>query len=795
MQIEQSKILSCLFSRPLSFKRVSVLVVGVCSVLSAGVLPFWLFLNGVLGFEGARYFGSFMFYGGLVSCIYIGLSTNFKRTWRIRRQLVTFGAFLFVLLATFAVVEAPLVNALTPLPTDKNHTNTTTGNQFAYTLSVPFTEYQWVVAEFRDGTYYAINGSDWNIMTIVEPWQAVAPWASASTNLTALVELCLDATTSGKILLNELNYPYALLGTLAENVSIVESCNGLVRQWIASENSQGSPYTISVDTVNPTYYLAQDSANRYIDSFASSNCTQLFQSVPQGCKWQLCKGIFDGRLSITQSNTIIKGAGKGLTNLTMATGVYLNNIEAVSVSNIEISDLTTNGNFANNPRQGGAPPDGNQALQNYKEFYQNGISIRNCSFVYIHDTEVLNSPYNGIMFYGTYKSTMENIFCNFTGWHGLECWADCVDCKIINNVVSNNNASGIVIENTVRNEVLGNTVFGTTDPSVTVGGGTDGIQIHSGSAATPYGYNTIAHNNLLNASIVVTLQGANSIITENTIVNSTGTLGASIMIASDVSNGNITIANNIVKSRQGTQVGIAISCPAGGYTVSGNKLIGEGILVSAGGNGTSIIGNSIEDSLCTYAAIMINNALSNNGTIVNNNNIFGGNCSGIQSQGVFTIAEGNSIFDAGAHGIYLLGNYGNLHGNTIVKPQRSGIYLSGNYTHVADNGIDSANRAAGSNWMITLNGGSGAACDGNQIQNNRLSNTYASSLGAGIYLNSYVLNTTVIGNNVQIATGSIYIGAATDVGTIVSHNVMLTYVDNGAGTIALDNIIAGVLVP
>ncbi len=352
MSIPPHKWRASLFTKQLSLKRISVLVAGILSVLLAGILPFSLYLSNALTFEGARYFGSFMFYSGIATCLYIGLTTRFRVDWKLRKQAIMFGALMFCVLSVFAAVEAPAVNALTPLPSD----NGPNGSK-AYKFSVPFTEYQWVVAQFRDGTYYAINGSDWNILTIVEPWQPVAPWAALATNKTALIQQVQSVTTAGKILLNELSYPYAL--TVAANVTVVESLNGLTREFINSANSQGSPYTISTDTVNSGYYMAQDRAGRFLDEFTSSNCSYVVQSVfdnPTFFELHFEGGTYDfttpvtvrNRAAVVDDYNSVKITGEGHNTELRATASMSALLTLEQSNSVTIRDLAINSNeYAN----------------------------------------------------------------------------------------------------------------------------------------------------------------------------------------------------------------------------------------------------------------------------------------------------------------------------------------------------------------------------------------------------------------------------------------------------------------
>lgn len=244
--------------------KVSLFVFGflltVCSLSVSQNLYAYFWPN--FSIDVARYIGSAMFYGGIATCIGVAIATRSK--WGRPKQIVS--ALSVVLIASMLV--SPVAIALTPLPSD-----TGPGGSSAFKRSVPISDFEWFVAPFRDNSYYAINGSDWNIMTIVEPWQAVAPWTGLSSNLTALVDQCIDVTTSGVIFLKGCAYNYNL--TIPGNVTVVESLNGLEREFVSSASTQGSPYTISTDTVNSGYYLAQDKAGRYLDEWTSTNQTDV----------------------------------------------------------------------------------------------------------------------------------------------------------------------------------------------------------------------------------------------------------------------------------------------------------------------------------------------------------------------------------------------------------------------------------------------------------------------------------------------------------------------------------------
>lgn len=321
-----------LFNQRFSFKHLAALVASVLVILCAVWLPYALFwqLDGLLSLQQAQILGSCMFYGGIASFVAIAVVTRFRlsKDWSLKRNVGLFSILLLTTLVFSSLLSAPVVAALTPLPSD-----TGPNNSSAFKFSVPFTEYQWVVAQFRDGTYYAINGSDWNIMTIVEPWQPVAPWAALASNLTALENQVLSSTTSGKILLNEVNHNYSL--TVPANVTVVESKNGLVRQFINSANSQGSPYTISVDTVQTGYYLAQDSANRYINEWSSTDAETIISSaIAIGKTVVVSQGNYGNAIIVLPDgiNFIIQKDATGIT-------AYPN--QTIFTSNITVSNENT----------------------------------------------------------------------------------------------------------------------------------------------------------------------------------------------------------------------------------------------------------------------------------------------------------------------------------------------------------------------------------------------------------------------------------------------------------------------
>lgn len=185
----------------------------------------------------------------------------------VKRQLRVLIVAVAVLLVTLSLfcTQAASANSLA-----------TTG----YYLATPYSPYDWLIGNFSSGSYYAINGSNWaNMMT----WPTPAPWSDYAGNSTQVIEAALAATTAGSVYLKEVPMDYGL--TIPENVQVIESVNGLTRVFIDDAESQGSPYTVSVDTVQTTYYTVQDCADRYIISWTSSNKTSVLVSVADGASY------------------------------------------------------------------------------------------------------------------------------------------------------------------------------------------------------------------------------------------------------------------------------------------------------------------------------------------------------------------------------------------------------------------------------------------------------------------------------------------------------------------------------
>ena len=171
-----------------------------------------------------------------------------------RLSVIGFTACLCV---SVIVAEAPLANAMTVA---------TTG----YVLDTPLPIADWYIGKYSDGSYFAINGSNWD--NLVAGVGSTA-WSAYKNNATKLTELVLGEVTSGTVYLKEVQFNYDLI--VPESVTVIESKNGLERKFINSADSQGSPYTVSVDNVQSGYYNVQDCNGRIC--FTSTNRTYVMQ--------------------------------------------------------------------------------------------------------------------------------------------------------------------------------------------------------------------------------------------------------------------------------------------------------------------------------------------------------------------------------------------------------------------------------------------------------------------------------------------------------------------------------------
>jgi parallel beta-helix repeat protein len=437
------------------------------SFASVEALNSFTFLFAVLG-----YF--FMFLGaGLF--LFIGWTSRFRVDRQqvkhsMRRVKIAFALTACVLVAV-SMVSVQTANA---------NSMATTG----YYLATPYSPYDWLISKFSTGLTYAINGSCWaNMMT----WPTPAPWASLAGNSTAVVEAALAAMSAGTVYLKEVTFDYGL--TVPANVQVIENLNGLTRVFVDDSESQGSPYTISVDTVNPTYYLCQDSAGRYLVSFTSTNNTALFEQLRDNA-------IVSSKRTTPLQQMVISVVGK----FTVSEAWYsysncsyttwdLTQAEFVTASNSNTTVLVFDGDSFSNPINhvdiiGGyfqgnkenqyelsvpSPVVGVRNSVNGHDFWGNAMLFYEAKYCSVKGTTVNGTLMHGIaMATGSYYNTFDKLKlfnCGRTGVDmtyqsqgGIVIYDDSSYNTISNCETTGNLAKGIYVSSSYHNIITDNQI-------------------------------------------------------------------------------------------------------------------------------------------------------------------------------------------------------------------------------------------------------------------------------------------------------------------------------------------------
>ena len=100
----------------------------------------------------------------------------------------------------------------------------------------------------------------------------------SSTNMTHSERMAVgNMTTAGRVALVNFAHNYNI--TIPSGVSVWDWVNGSQRVYCNVADSQGSPYTISVDNRVAGYYMAQDSQLRYIANWTSTNAHTVVNST------------------------------------------------------------------------------------------------------------------------------------------------------------------------------------------------------------------------------------------------------------------------------------------------------------------------------------------------------------------------------------------------------------------------------------------------------------------------------------------------------------------------------------
>jgi hypothetical protein len=146
------------------------------------------------------------------------------------------------------------------------------------------------------------------------------------TNVTRVEENVLGNMSTGTVWMNSL-HNYSL--SVPETVTVTESMNGLERKFINAADSQGSPYTITIDTVQSGYFNVQDANGRIINSWSSTNRTAAAESLTNyasvGASVVASQGVYGSRVC----HLIVGNAAE---SLTAGQTVYQSAIDSYSLT-------------------------------------------------------------------------------------------------------------------------------------------------------------------------------------------------------------------------------------------------------------------------------------------------------------------------------------------------------------------------------------------------------------------------------------------------------------------------------
>jgi hypothetical protein len=427
----------------------------------------------------------------------------------VKRQLRVLIVAVAVLLVTLSLFCTQVASA---------NSLATTG----YYLATPYSPYDWLIGKFSTGTTYAINGSNWaNMMT----WPTPAPWADYAGNSSAVIEAALAASTAGTVYLKEVAFDYDC--TIPANVQVIENLNGLTRVFVDDSESQGSPYTVSVDTVNPTFYTVQDCADRYIISWTSTNASYVFNSaLATNNKVHVKDGIYTIKTTICPSNgssligeswntKLVRDAS--LADSIIAVGRNIGSY--ASTSNVTISNIELDGNKAAGGVEAGdivkckgvyavsfgaSRTWANMSLMGFNNVFDKiyahdcfaeGLSTDYQVNMTLSDCIASNNNWGDIAFYATTKSSMINCRTYNGELSGFNC-EGLINSTIINCMsYGHSEYAGIdLVQTNADYPVTGNVISGFISD-----GDKYGILLIGYSATSTANYNTFSDINTVNS--------------------------------------------------------------------------------------------------------------------------------------------------------------------------------------------------------------------------------------------------------------------------------------------------------
>ena len=494
-------------------------------------------------------------------------------------------------------------------------------------------------------------------LTYYRLWNSTAAsTAYVSTNRTDVEQYALWNMPSGMLWLKDVAFNYSL--SLSQNQSVVESLNGLQRKFVSSSNTMGSPYTISKDTIQTTYYLAQDSSGAYIHSWSS-----------------------------TVFGTVLNNVVLSNTSIYIKTGDYplLNGLVISGISNFAISG-DTNAHISITSGTVNAPI---FTVANCQD-----ISIKN---IYLSGAGT-NDTQDAIRAWDTNRLKAQNLKIENMGAHGVCLLYNCSGSSVTDNWMYNGGQDGVNVGGGGAGSVTGTIVSRNHVEKF----GKDGIHVSDSSersiVTSNYVYNITedaistysSWGNIIEANQIVlakrgivTQYNSNQtqLVQGNLITNTTGD---GIYLAYDTSNS--SIMGNTLKWIGGYAFhleGNALS----NLIVSGNSVFKASRGIYAYINNSDISHNTFND-ISEYGVVLVG------GATYGNNTISGNHFSGVIS----------------ADAIYLTNTHCTISGNTCNSvPGGYSVNedTGGNFNYITDNnmpkGSSGSYRRTGATTRVTMN--------------------------------------------------------------------------------------------
>lgn len=241
-------IVLIMFGQGIAYYAISNVFILFNLKLQVPDIVFWL--------RNMPYFGLIpQLVGATILVVYL-FKSNLRDLSLVKRQLLRVSVLVLtvVMVAGCAFTAVPMVNA---------QMISTSG----YYLQTPLPIASMYVGKYTNSSYFCINGSNWQNFAQASNWTLIESYA-------------LGNTSSGTVWMDDTPFNYNV--TVPANVSVIENLNGLTRTFCNLVNSQGSPYTVSVDSITAGYYLAQDSTDRYINGWSSKTPTTVLNNALTG---------------------------------------------------------------------------------------------------------------------------------------------------------------------------------------------------------------------------------------------------------------------------------------------------------------------------------------------------------------------------------------------------------------------------------------------------------------------------------------------------------------------------------